>query len=145
MDRQAAGHGALKASITATLFKYFTAFLFFREITEDIIADEVAVLSGGCWCTRRVLTSRVTSANRLYRRPHANPPQQFAAVTPDCRGDPHHLRPTKRSRDLLDIFFAIHDPNPAQPPGSASAPIAFGDLPQDAVQRARPSGDRRST
>ena len=81
------------------------------------MAEQVAVFAGGCfWCTEAVFndvvgvksvesgytggTRRQSDLQAGLRRRHR-----------PCRGDPHHLRSRRLSYDdLLDIFFATHDP-----------------------------------
>ena len=88
------------------------------------MADEVAILAGGCfWCTEAVFLdlTGVKSVESGYTG--------GAVVNPTykqvCGGDTGHAEairitfdPEQLSYDdLLDIFFATHDPDPAQPPG----------------------------
>jgi peptide-methionine (S)-S-oxide reductase len=81
------------------------------------MADEVAVLAGGCfWCTEAVFldVAGVRSVDSGYTGGHvANP-----TYTQVCGGDTGHAEairitfdPDQLSYDdLLDIFFATHDP-----------------------------------
>ena len=73
------------------------------------MAEQVAVLAGGCfWCTEAVFLDVVgvkkvesgytggTTANPTYRQV--------------CDGDTGHAEAIRVTFDLLDIFFATHDP-----------------------------------
>ena len=81
------------------------------------MADEVAILAGGCfWCTEAVFLDvvGVKSVESGYTGGHTSNPN-YKQV---CGGDTGHaeaIRITFDSDqlsygDLLDIFFAIHDP-----------------------------------
>ena len=81
------------------------------------MAEQVAVLAGGCfWCTEAVFLDVIgvqVRRERLHRRHVANPTYKQV-----CGGDTGHAEairitfdPEQLSYgDLLDIFFATHDP-----------------------------------
>ena len=81
------------------------------------MAEEIAVLAGGCfWCTEAVFLDvvGVKSVESGYTGGHGRQSDLQAGLRRrhrPCRSDPHHLRSRALSYDdLLDIFFATHDP-----------------------------------
>jgi methionine-S-sulfoxide reductase len=79
-------------------------------------ATEVAILGGGCfWCTEAVYLERAASpaSNRLHGRPGARPDLRAGV-----RGHTGHAEVVRLEfdpdvisyRDILEIFFTIHDP-----------------------------------
>ena len=82
------------------------------------MAEQVAVLAGGCfWCTEAVFLDvvGVKSVESGYTGGTRRQPHLQAGLRRrhrPCRGDPDHLRPDAQLSydDLLDIFFATHDP-----------------------------------
>ena len=81
------------------------------------MADEIAVLAGGCfWCTEAVFldVAGVKSVESGYTGGHV-PNPNYRQV---CGGDSGHAEAIRITfdaeklsyDDLLDIFFAIHDP-----------------------------------
>ena len=82
------------------------------------MAEQVAVLAGGCfWCTEAVFLDVIgveVGRERLYRR-HTSPTRPTsrcaAAIPAMPRRSASPSIPTQISYDdLLDIFFATHDP-----------------------------------
>ena len=87
------------------------------KLVEDVMADEIAVLAGGCfWCTEAVFLDvvGVKSVESGYTGGHTSNPT-YKQV---CGGDTGHAEAIRITfdadqlsyDDLLDIFFAIHDP-----------------------------------
>jgi peptide-methionine (S)-S-oxide reductase len=107
-----------------------------------IMADEIAVLAGGCfWCTEAVFLDviGVKSVESGYTGGHAVNPT-YKQV---CGGDTGHaeaIRVTFDNEqlsydDLLDIFFATHDPTQLNRQGNdVGTQYRSAIFPQDAVQ-----------
>jgi peptide-methionine (S)-S-oxide reductase len=109
------------------------------------MADEIAVLAGGCfWCTEAVFLDvvGVKSVESGYTGGHAANPT-YKQV---CGGDTGHaeaIRVTFDNEelsydDLLDIFFATHDPTQLNRQGNdIGTQYRSAIFPQDAEQEAK--------
>ena len=98
------------------------------------MADQVAILAGGCfWCTEAVFLDvvGVKSVESGYIGGDVAKPT-YKQV---CGGDTGHAEAIRVTfdpdqisyDDLLDIFFATHDPTQLNRQGNDA--ISFGDLP----------------
>ena len=113
-------------------------------------ADQVAVLAGGCfWCTEAVFLDLVgvKSVESGYTGGQTLNP----AYKQVCGGDTGHaeaIRITFDSDqlsydDLLDIFFATHDPTQLNRQGKRRHAVPLGDLPAISKPRGESArGDR---
>jgi len=108
------------------------------------MADQVAVLAGGCfWCTEAVFLDvvGVKSVESGYTGGHiANPTYKQV-----CGGDTGHAEAIRITfdpeqigyDDLLDIFFATHDPTQLNRQGNdVGTQYRSAIFPQDEAQRA---------
>ena len=119
------------------------------------MADEIAVLAGGCfWCTEAVFLDviGVKSVESGYTGGHTVNPT-YKQV---CGGDTGHAEAIRVTfdndqlsyDDLLDIFFATHDPTQLNRQGNdVGTQYRSAIFPQDAVQerKARAAIERNST
>jgi len=109
------------------------------------MADEIAVLAGGCfWCTEAVFLDvvGVKSVESGYTGGHiANPTYKQV-----CGGDTGHAEAIRVTfdtdelsyDDLLDIFFATHDPTQLNRQGNdVGTQYRSTIFPQDAEQEAK--------
>ncbi|QNM83429.1 peptide-methionine (S)-S-oxide reductase MsrA [Sphingomonas sabuli] len=108
------------------------------------MADNVAVLAGGCfWCTEAVFNdvAGVTSVESGYTGGHADNPT-YRQV---CGGDTGHAEAIKVTfdpdvisyRQLLEIFFATHDPTQLNRQGNdVGTQYRSAIFPQDETQDA---------
>ena len=98
--------------------------------------NAIATLAGGCfWCIETVFNRLrgVESAVSGYMGGHTlNPTYRDI-----CNGDTGHAEVVQVTfdpdvisfRELLDVFFTLHDPDPAQPPGQRRRhPVSLGDF-----------------
>ena len=87
--------------------------------------DEIAVFGGGCfWCTEAVFSelSCVNSVVSGYAGGHAENPTYYQV----CGGKTGHAEVVEVQfdpdqityKELLEVFFATHDPTHAESPGS---------------------------
>jgi peptide-methionine (S)-S-oxide reductase len=95
-----------------------SAFLLFRKLEkESHMAEEQAILAGGCfWCTEAVFNDviGVTRVESGYTGGHV-PSPSYRQV---CGGDTGHAEAIRLTYDpeiisydeILDLFFATHDP-----------------------------------
>jgi peptide-methionine (S)-S-oxide reductase len=109
---------------------------------DRIMADEIAVLAGGCfWCTEAVFLDviGVKSVESGYTGGHTVNPT-YKQV---CGGDTGHAEAIRVTfdndqlsyDDLLDIFFATHDPTQLNRQGNdVGAQYRSAIFPQDAEQ-----------
>ena len=107
------------------------------------MADQVAVLAGGCfWCTEAVFLDvvGVKSVESGYTGGHTVNPT-YKQV---CGGDTGHAEAIRITYDadvlsygdLLDIFFAIHDPTQLnRQGGDIGTQYRSAIFPQDEAQR----------
>jgi peptide-methionine (S)-S-oxide reductase len=102
--------------MTADEMARITAYLLLEQ-KETTMADEIAVLAGGCfWCTEAVFLDvvGVSKVESGYTGGHIASPT-YKQV---CGGDTGHAEAIRITfdndelsyDDLLDIFFATHDP-----------------------------------
>lgn len=120
------------------------AYLALHQTRNETMADEIAVLAGGCfWCTEAVFLDVVgvksvesgytggTTVNPTYKQV--------------CGGDTGHAEAIRITFDpaeisyteLLDIFFAIHDPTQLNRQGNdIGTQYRSAIFPQDEAQRA---------
>lgn len=108
------------------------------------MADEVAVLAGGCfWCTEAIYldVAGVTSGESGYIGGHTSNPT-YRQV---CGGDTGHAEAVRLTfdpeviayDDLLDIFFATHDPTQLnRQGGDVGTQYRSAIFPQSDAQRA---------
>jgi len=108
------------------------------------MADQVAVLAGGCfWCTEAVFLdlAGVKSVESGYTGGHAANPSYMQV----CGGDTGHAEAIRVTfdpdrigySDLLDIFFATHDPTQLNRQGNdVGTQYRSAIFPQDEEQRA---------
>jgi peptide-methionine (S)-S-oxide reductase len=122
---------------------------------DRIMADEIAVLAGGCfWCTEAVFLDviGVKSVESGYTGGHTVNPT-YKQV---CGGDTGHAEAIRVTfdndqlsyDDLLDIFFATHDPTQLNRQGNdVGTQYRSAIFPQDAEQerKARAAIERNST
>lgn len=114
MDRQAARACKPEGGLSERLTRHYLGSF---EVKEQMMADEVAILAGGCfWCTEAVFNDvvGVKSVESGYTGGDV-PNPTYKQV---CGGDTGHAEAIRVTFDpdaisydqLLDIFFATHDP-----------------------------------
>jgi hypothetical protein len=116
---------------------------------EQVMAEQVAVLAGGCfWCTEAVFSDvvGVRSVESGYTGGHvANP--EYKQVCGGATGHAEAIRVTFDPEvisydDLLDIFFATHDPTQLNRQGNdVGTQYRSAIFPQDSGRPGR-HGDR---
>jgi peptide-methionine (S)-S-oxide reductase len=130
--------------MTADEMARITAYLLLEQ-KETTMADEIAVLAGGCfWCTEAVFLDvvGVSKVESGYTGGHiANPTYKQV-----CGGDTGHAEAIRITfdneqlsyDDLLDIFFATHDPTQLNRQGNdVGTQYRSAIFPQDDEQEAK--------
>jgi peptide-methionine (S)-S-oxide reductase len=130
--------------MTADEMARITAYLLLEQ-KETTMADEIAVLAGGCfWCTEAVFLDvvGVSKVESGYTGGHiANPTYKQV-----CGGDTGHAEAIRITfdneqlsyDDLLDIFFATHDPTQLNRQGNdVGTQYRSALFPQDDEQEAK--------
>jgi peptide-methionine (S)-S-oxide reductase len=128
--------------MTDDVFSRDRSYLLDTAEGDRIMADEIAVLAGGCfWCTEAVFLDviGVKSVESGYTGGHTVNPT-YKQV---CGGDTGHAEAIRVTfdndqlsyDDLLDIFFATHDPTQLNRQGNdVGAQYRSAIFPQDAEQ-----------